>query len=212
MGHASRNGTNARCQDWPPQCRRQLRLGSVTDGSDLYFAVEDNGVPYRGWLYHYAPNTDQWTLSMTEQDWQIQGQDWAIAGLGVDSNGNLGVAGSYVDADPGFVEGDWGFAYDASAGVGVFARIESVAGVGPYTLTLLDPLTFTPDDAADVWHATIVNYIDNGAADRGNHQSRRLLQAGQTLADELAAVEEMEQRIVALLEGAPDGKTPNQAE
>ena len=53
---------------------------------------------------------------------------------------------------------------------------------------------------------------DNGAADRGNHQSRRLLQAGQTLADELAAVEEMEQRIVALLEGAPDGKTPNQAE
>ncbi|MGA1484054.1 MAG: lecithin retinol acyltransferase family protein [Vulcanococcus sp.] len=44
---------------------------------------------------------------------------------------------------------------------------------------------------------------DNGAAARGNRQSRRLLQAGQTLADELAAVEEMEQRIAALLEGSP---------
>jgi hypothetical protein len=44
---------------------------------------------------------------------------------------------------------------------------------------------------------------DNGAAERGNRHSRRLLQAGQTLADELAAVEEMEQRIAALLEGSP---------
>ena len=53
---------------------------------------------------------------------------------------------------------------------------------------------------------------DNGAAARGNRQSRRLLQAGQTLADELAAVEEMEQRIVALLEGSPSSEDPNQAE
>ena len=48
---------------------------------------------------------------------------------------------------------------------------------------------------------------DNGAADRGNRQSRRLLQAGQTLADELATVEELEQQIVALLEAAD---TPSQ--
>jgi hypothetical protein len=43
---------------------------------------------------------------------------------------------------------------------------------------------------------------DSGASNRGNRQSRRLLQAGQTLADELAAVEELEQQIVALLEAA----------
>ena len=76
-----------------------------------------------------------------------------------------------LDADPGFIPGDWGFAYDASGGRGLFVRTETT-GASP---TLLDPLDFTPDDAADVWHATIINYPDEGALNNWNDANHTTL-------------------------------------
>jgi hypothetical protein len=87
-----------------------------------------------------------------------------------------------LDADPGFVAGDWGFAYDASAGRGLFVRLEAVsAGPAPFVATLLDPLDFSPDDVGDVWHATILNYPDQGALDNPddpNHETLAVLVTG----------------------------------
>lgn len=65
-----------------------------------------------------------------------------------------------LDADPGYVAGDWVFAYDTSAGTGRFARIESIAAGPPVVATLLEDLAFTPDaGGADVLHAVIDMFV-----------------------------------------------------
>jgi hypothetical protein len=70
-----------------------------------------------------------------------------------------------LEADPGYVGGDFGFAYDTSSGTGEFIRIESIATV---TLTMLWNLGFTPDGGgADVLHAVIDCYPNGDALD--NH-------------------------------------------
>ncbi|EHA59160.1 lecithin retinol acyltransferase family protein [Synechococcus sp. WH 8016] len=53
---------------------------------------------------------------------------------------------------------------------------------------------------------------NNGASDRYGGQGQRLLKAGQTLADELAAVEELEQRISDLLNEQHGPSISDQAE
>jgi cysteine-rich repeat protein len=76
----------------------------AADGS-IYFAMQKNQFPYRGWLYKLAPDgTEEWVK--TEQDWIIVvdddtmiGEDWAIRGMGIDADGNLGVGGSYANED-----------------------------------------------------------------------------------------------------------------
>ena len=53
---------------------------------------------------------------------------------------------------------------------------------------------------------------NNGASDRYGGQGRKLLKAGQSLADELAAVEELEQRISDLLNEQHGRSISDQAE
>lgn len=64
-----------------------------------------------------------------------------------------------MTADPGYVAGDWVFGYGTAGSSGRFVRIESIAGAGPYTATLLDPLPFAPT-ASDVLYAAISGYSD----------------------------------------------------
>jgi hypothetical protein len=67
-------------------------------------------------------------------------------------------------ADPGYVAGDWAFGWDDSASAGRFVRIESMAGVGPFTANLLDPLLDAPA-VGDVLYACITIYPDELAHD-----------------------------------------------
>jgi cysteine-rich repeat protein len=77
----------------------------LATGGSIYFAMAKNDFPYRGWLYKLAPDgTEEWVK--TEQDWIIMvdedttiGEDWAIRGLGVDADGNLGIGGSFSNEE-----------------------------------------------------------------------------------------------------------------
>ena len=82
----------------------------VADGDDVYFAFGKSDFPYRGWLYKYSSGAEAW--SKTEQDWITIGEDWAIAGIGIDGAGNLGVAGTYTNEEEG-QNLDWGEAWTA---------------------------------------------------------------------------------------------------
>jgi hypothetical protein len=105
---------------------------------------------------------------------------------------SIGLAGTgtaaipEVDADPGFVAGDWGFFYDTSGSTGEFRRIESIAAGPPVALTLLEALSFTPDDAADVLHAVIAVYPDEPALNDysdPNHTTLGVLVQGEDIDD-----------------------------
>jgi hypothetical protein len=82
----------------------------------------------------------------------LAGQDLGYAaGL---SGGD--VTNPTIDADPGFVAGDFGFYYDTDAGAGEFGLIDSISMT---TLTQRWDLGFTPDGGgADVLHAVIDIY------------------------------------------------------
>lgn len=82
-------------------------------------------------------------------------------GFRADISGGTAAA-PQITTDPGFQPGDWIFAFDTSAGVGEFARIETITGVGPFDLNLLFPLSFTPD-GTDVAHAVIMVYPGEAA-------------------------------------------------
>jgi hypothetical protein len=78
----------------------------VAAGGSIYFAMEKNDFPYRGWLYKLGTDgTEEWVK--TEADWPminpdtIVGEDWAIEGLGVDADGNLGVGGDFGNEEEG---------------------------------------------------------------------------------------------------------------
>ena len=73
---------------------------------------------------------------------------------------------------------------------------------------LLDKLEGTLEQA-EGW---IRGGPNNGASERYVGQSRKLLKAGQSLADELAAVEELEQRISDLLNEQHGRSISDQAE
>ncbi|HLT36051.1 MAG TPA: hypothetical protein VK034_07190, partial [Enhygromyxa sp.] len=89
----------------------------LVDGDSVYFAFAKSAFPYRGWLYKLdTDGTEQWLK--TEADWvlidgeDMIGEDWTIRGLGLDGNGNLGVAGVFINEEQG--EGiDWGEAWVA---------------------------------------------------------------------------------------------------
>jgi cysteine-rich repeat protein len=97
----------------------------LATGGSIYFAMEKNGFPYRGWLYKLAPDgTEEWVK--TEQDWPILkddepvGEDWAIEGLGVDADGNLGVGGDFgnEEAEQGLVWSEaWTAKLDGTGGI-----------------------------------------------------------------------------------------------
>ena len=74
--------------------------------------------------------------------------------------------------------------------------------------SLLDQLEGTLEQA-EGW---IRGGPNNGASDRYGGQGRKLLKAGQSLADELAAVEELEQRISDLLNEQHERSISDQAE
>ena len=74
--------------------------------------------------------------------------------------------------------------------------------------SLLDKLEGTLEQA-EGW---IRGGPNNGASERYAVQGRKLLKAGQTLADELAAVEELEQRISDLLNEQHGRSISDQAE
>lgn len=68
-----------------------------------------------------------------------------------------------VDADPGYVGGDFVWAKDATTGLVELVRIESIATT---TLTLLGDLSFTPDvGGADTLHAAIDVYPNEDAVE-----------------------------------------------
>ncbi len=74
--------------------------------------------------------------------------------------------------------------------------------------TLLEQLEGTLEQA-EGW---IRGGPNNGATNRYSGKSLKLIQAGQSLADELAAVEELEQRISNLLNDRHEGSTSDAAE
>lgn len=91
----------------------------AVDGDAVYFAFGKGGFPYRGWLYKFGfDGSEQWVK--TEADWLTIGEDWAVAGIDVDAEGNLGVAGVFTNEEAG--EGiTWGEAWVAKLdGAGEF--------------------------------------------------------------------------------------------
>ena len=77
----------------------------------VYFAMEKNDFPYRGWLYKLGlDGSEQWVK--THEDWITIGEDWAVRGLGLDDDGNLGVAGVYGNEEEG-EDINWGEAWTA---------------------------------------------------------------------------------------------------
>ncbi|PRP95539.1 hypothetical protein ENSA5_38220 [Enhygromyxa salina] len=83
----------------------------VADGGSVYFAMQKNDFPYRGWLYKFGSDgSEEWVK--TEEDWIIGGEDWAVRGIGIDGAGHVGVGGVFSNEDPD--EGiDWGEAWVA---------------------------------------------------------------------------------------------------
>lgn len=109
----------------------------------------------------------------------IGGRDLGFAAAVVSDGAE--VAGTIqIDADPGYVKGDWVYAFDTSAGVGEFYRVSAVTiiGAGPeHTLTLDRPQHFVPDvGGADTIRAVIDCYIHQAATTQHDHASHKTLQ------------------------------------
>jgi hypothetical protein len=77
-------------------------------------------------------------------------------GYRADMSGGTAAAPT-VTLDPGFVDGDWVFGWDADGSVHRFVKIDA-ASASP-TLTLLDPLPFVPT-ASDILYAVTTIYSD----------------------------------------------------
>jgi hypothetical protein len=82
-----------------------------------------------------------------------------------------------VDSDPGFVLGDFVYAYDTSAGVGQFYRVTAIAAGPPVVLTLDRDLHFTPDaGGADRLYSVIDVYLHQASATQHDHANHKTLQ------------------------------------
>lgn len=85
-----------------------------------------------------------------------------------------------VDSNPGYVVGDWIYAYDDSAGTGDFYRITAIAAGPPVVLTLDRDLHFTPA-AEDVARAVISVYVHGRVTTshkNANHKTLQILAQG----------------------------------
>lgn len=105
-------------------------------------------------------------------------------GYGIGFSGGTASAPE-VDSDPGFEQGDWIYAFDASTGIGEFYRIESIAAGPPVVLTLDRDLHFTPV-GADRAYSVIDCYIHQAATtqhDHANHKTLWILAEGDETTD-----------------------------
>jgi cysteine-rich repeat protein len=97
-------------QPQPGGNQSQDPVDVAVDGDTVFFAMEKTNFPYRGWLYKYEAGAEAWVK--TEQDWLVIGEDWAVRGLGIDADGNLGIGGVFTNEETG--EGiSWGEAWVA---------------------------------------------------------------------------------------------------